>query len=221
MKTVNFSKSRVLAMAALMAAVAGCSPAEHKAIVGQVTQSSIPLCSVSDLAPFNPGGAFIRVSQLPQGVYTYNGGDVYIETVSGYTPPAKMHVIDNQPNTNNYPGQLVCLTITSPHPAFATGSYIYRIANVMADRIDFSFNRALTITSNGSAVTTNFFTDDLTRTMTLAEVIADENTRLARGERVEAYQTGATTWRLVVVRNTTAMGITSKIHIAANYVKSP
>jgi hypothetical protein len=199
----------------------GGSHQGQTAAVGTVSLSSVPACSASDLTPFNPGGSFIRPSQLPQGQYTYMSGNVYIETISGFSPPAKMHLLDTQPNTNNYPGQLICLTITTPHPAFMTGSYIYRIANVMSDRIDFSFNRGLTISSNGTTLVTNFFTDDLTRTMTIPEVIADENARLARGERVEVYQTGANAWRLVVVRNTTAMGVTSRIHIAANYTKSP
>ncbi len=181
--------------------------------------ATVPLCSASDLTPFNPIGSGVRISQIPLGTYNYTGGEFYSESVN-LPVQVSIHVVDTDPNSSNTPGTVTCLTIPGGTlPVFDTASYIYRIATAQPSQFNFAVTRALRISSNGTGIQTMFSSDDTTEVRTKDDLIAEEDRRYARGEQIDVYQTGANTYRLVVIRTSTAAGFTAKVYIGANYTK--
>src|SRR6185436_12865283 len=105
-----------------------------------------------------------------------------------------MHLQDNNPNAQNYSGNLVCLTgAVAPFNLFDTGGYLFRFMNITGSQFNFAITRQLQITSNGQTITNVLTSDDQTLILTNAQAQEKEAKVAAHGDSLLAYQTGPTT----------------------------
>lgn len=220
--------TRFLIVALAAASIWGCSGENKNSNsspgIFSVRIADVPGCTANDLTPFAPVGAGTRITQLPVGQYNYTWGETFIETLSPL-PDMKMHLQDNNPNAQNYSGNIVCLTgAVAPFHIFDSGGYLYRFMNITGTQFNFAITRQLDLKSDGTNLTNVLTSDDQTLIMTNAEALAKENQVLAHchtGEcdTLTVYQTGATTYRVILKRVSTGQGITTRFYVRGDYTK--
>ena len=179
-----------------------------------------PVCDSNALAPFIPVGSPMRVAAIPAGSYLYIGGDVYAET-SNVNPQAKIHLTDDQPNNPSYPGNLRCITnLGNQLPQWDTVGHIPRNVQKTATHFTFPGWRAAAGSYSGSTLMTQIFTLSDFRSMTLADVEADQVRRESQGWSVAVYQVSGNEYKLVIIRPFSGSGVSGNLFIAARYLYS-
>jgi hypothetical protein len=219
---------RILILALTAASIFGCSDGNNKGNnnpgIFSVKIADVAGCTSANLAPFAPVGTGTRITNLPVGQYNYTWGETFIETLSPL-PNMKMHLQDNNPNAQNYSGNIVCLTgAVAPFHIFDSGGYLFRFMNITGTQFNFAITRQLDLKSDGTNITNILTSDDEILNLTNAQALAKENQVLSHcngGEcdTLTVYQTGATTYRVILIRVSTGQGITTRFYVRGDYTK--
>lgn len=222
------SRIRILILSLAAASIFGCTSSDSTNGTGgtfAVPIVNVAGCTSDNLLPFAPVGTGQRITQLPVGQYNYTWGETHIETI-GHNPTMIMHLQDNSPNTQNYSGNLVCLTgAEAPIALFDTGGYLFRFMTITGTNFNLAITRQLSVVSDGNTITNTLTSDDQILNLTNAEAVAKEDKVLnhcwfGECDTLAVYQTGANTYRAILKRVSTGPnGITARFHVRADYTK--